>query len=987
MSRKAVPKHLFTSHDDDDDDDEDEDDIVYSPKPSKPLKIKESRQHSENAYKQHEKQQLNLNDSHGNKSLKSSHERDSFLNAFLDRDANSKPEPLQLKSRHDASKENTPTPKPRPRKDDPNTQSFRPPPQFNFGTKEDTQSGVTKNSLDFESVMKKSVDRYSIEKDGSMKLPKERETEKSFKPVRPSNDYSTFDHKEGSHETKTSKIPQSAQDLIDSMEKYKTQNKSFDVPSKQERPAKSPRTPKSTQELLDSMEKYKHQQSQDFGEAGRPVNKDKPTAASRTPQSAQDLIDSVEKYKSQSKDLDMRPTKTLEQERPTKSPRSQPKSDLYDSVPKQYGADEKARERPTKSPRAPQPSINPIDKYGREKSFEKEKPVKQERPTKSPRPTQPVSKSDIPSRNEEHSKQIKQEKPTNSPRPTKPPNQKLEDHREIIQNKYDKNLSKFDDLLRSGPQQTKTSKEDERQQQRLHEKVKSSKDRGSERQQQEIDDLFDIGGRSSSIKSLSKDDKKEKVKNLEQERNDGKFDRKNTMRDIKSKDSEQANKNLKSRDYKESNKDVNKIQEKSVKPKSGLSRQERFDQESRQKLKDYVINDEDEVKHSKRIPDEQIDSLFDAGSKRTASVRKEKVKNERLKEHVRRSNESLRRTMDEENVGKDKTKRKEDDKRDSTSQKKKGPMKANLPLEEATKSPIPKTKAIKNRPLSSTHRGKSRSLTNISNLISPHSKSPITYDDVSNMDGQTLRHQIYTDWLQRKHSFTKDETKVRKEKEAKDNEDKERLAHERRVDAKKSFDAWGSKKDEVIKNKRREMKKKEQQKKEEEDEKLQKTKEASKFFESWKQQKDEEIKSKKSKAKREENEKTKKEVGEKMEKSEDAKKVFDNWKARKDEKIKDQEREKRKLKKKEETDADLDGIEKKQAAQRSYEAWKERKEKSRPSSANKLQQRAWCPSSRQRGNAIPGAVNPVIVRNKPPSPRTRTLSATARLQNTGKRSK
>ena len=86
MSRKAVPKHLFTSHDDDDD--EDEDDIVYGPKPSKPLKQKEPQQHSNDAYKP--QQQLNLNDSHGNKSLKSSHERDSFLNAFLDRDANSK---------------------------------------------------------------------------------------------------------------------------------------------------------------------------------------------------------------------------------------------------------------------------------------------------------------------------------------------------------------------------------------------------------------------------------------------------------------------------------------------------------------------------------------------------------------------------------------------------------------------------------------------------------------------------------------------------------------------------------------------------------------------------------------------------------------------------------------------------------------------------------------------------------------------------------
>ena len=60
--------------------------------------------------------------------------------------------------------------------------------------------------------------------------------------------------------------------------------------------------------------------------------------------------------------------------------------------------------------------------------------------------------------------------------------------------------------------------------------------------------------------------------------------------------------------------------------------------------------------------------------------------------------------------------------------------------------------------------------------------------------------------------------------------------------AQKSFEAWGGKKDEVLKNKRKEIKKKEQTLKEEEDEKLQKAKDAQKYFESWKQQKDEENK-------------------------------------------------------------------------------------------------------------------------------------------------
>ena len=525
-----------------------------------------------------------------------------------------------------------------------------------MGPKEDTHTSGTKNSFDVESIIKKSVDYYSSEKGDSMKFPKEREFDKGFKPVKPSNDYehSSFDHKEGRHETKSSKIPQSAQDLIDSIEKYKTQSKGFDdtPTTKQEKPTKSPRTPKSTQELLDSMEKYKKQQSHGFDEKGKPTKQDKPIASPRTPQSAQDLIDSIEKYKSQSKEFDVQSNKPIKQERPTKSPRSQQKSDP--------NSEEKARERPTKSPRAPQPSKDSMDKYGREKSFDKEKPVKQERPTKSPRPTQSVSK-DSSSKNEEHSKPTKQEKPTKSPRPSKPKSQKF-DHQESIQNKsqektddkYNKNLSKFDDLLQGGPKQTKGPREDER----LHEKAKLPKDRGSEQQQQEIDDLFNIGGRSSSIRSSSKDDKNERAKTSEQQRKDSKFERKDS--NIKSKDSEPSNKNNKSRDYKDSNKDVNKSQEKSLKPKQGLSRQDRFDQESRQKLRQMIVDDEEEVRHPKRIPDEQIDSLFDAGSKRTASVRKEKVKSDKLKEHVRRSNESLRRTMDEEIVEKDRMKRKDD---------------------------------------------------------------------------------------------------------------------------------------------------------------------------------------------------------------------------------------------------------------------------------------------------------------------------------------
>ena len=66
--------HMFGSYDDDDDDDED--DVVVTPKPS--LK-------SENAISKN-----NLNESESRKILKNSMERDSFLNAFLDRDVNVK---------------------------------------------------------------------------------------------------------------------------------------------------------------------------------------------------------------------------------------------------------------------------------------------------------------------------------------------------------------------------------------------------------------------------------------------------------------------------------------------------------------------------------------------------------------------------------------------------------------------------------------------------------------------------------------------------------------------------------------------------------------------------------------------------------------------------------------------------------------------------------------------------------------------------------
>ena len=64
-----------------DEDEEDDEDVVVSPKLTNNYKKPKPEQ------KQH---RGGLNDSFSSKNLKNSHERDSFLNAFLDRDVNMK---------------------------------------------------------------------------------------------------------------------------------------------------------------------------------------------------------------------------------------------------------------------------------------------------------------------------------------------------------------------------------------------------------------------------------------------------------------------------------------------------------------------------------------------------------------------------------------------------------------------------------------------------------------------------------------------------------------------------------------------------------------------------------------------------------------------------------------------------------------------------------------------------------------------------------
>lgn len=53
---------------------------------------------------------------------------------------------------------------------------------------------------------------------------------------------------------------------------------------------------------------------------------------------------------------------------------------------------------------------------------------------------------------------------------------------------------------------------------------------------------------------------------------------------------------------------------------------------------------------------------------------------------------------------------------------------------------------------------------------------------MSNMDAGTLREQIYADWLQRKSSFTKVESKKKMLKKQQEEEEKEKLKKERMED-------------------------------------------------------------------------------------------------------------------------------------------------------------------------------------------------------------
>eukprot|EP00795_Rhopilema_esculentum_P012552 gene12552-3245_t len=303
------------------------------------------------------------------------------------------------------------------------------------------------------------------------------------------------------------------------------------------------------------------------------------------------------------------------------------------------------------------------------------------------------------------------------------------------------------------------------------------------------------------------------------------------------------------------------------------------------------------------------------------------------------------------------------------------PMRATVTVEGTSSAPNKSRKAgnalspreTKKSPGNRNMSKRSLSFTNISN-INPKSPFRDTEDGeatrkVQYVDSSSLREQIYYDWLKQKSSKTKAEIAELKKREKEKEEEAGREKKDKEIMSQKAFEAWKSNKEETLKTKQSSLKEQKIKEKEKTDETQQKKLDAKKYFESWKKQKDEELIEKHRKKKEEVREKRKKEVEEK--------------KAKKDEALKEKAKEMKEKEKEEKLKA-IEIREKKRAAEKMFETWKEKKVES-PREETKLIQRAWCPSSRNTGHTIPTDVKPVVQRN-PPN-RTRTLSASARLQN------
>ena len=101
--------------------------------------------------------------------------------------------------------------------------------------------------------------------------------------------------------------------------------------------------------------------------------------------------------------------------------------------------------------------------------------------------------------------------------------------------------------------------------------------------------------------------------------------------------------------------------EEETSPSRNLDRRQKFS-EKEERLQNNI-----NIKHLSKKPhqfesrddeeelmeDEQLDSLFDAGFKRSSSAKKERVKSDKLNDHVRRSNDQILRHRKSRDIGDD----------------------------------------------------------------------------------------------------------------------------------------------------------------------------------------------------------------------------------------------------------------------------------------------------------------------------------------------
>ena len=236
-----------------------------------------------------------------------------------------------------------------------------------------------------------------------------------------------------------------------------------------------------------------------------------------------------------------------------------------------------------------------------------------------------------------------------------------------------------------------------------------------------------------------------------------------------------------------------------------------------------------------------------------------------------------------------------------------------------------------------------------------------TFTSPTPSNSKDLKDAIYQQWLERKTLQTKEEMKAKLAAQRKAAKEAQAEANERKVVAKKTFEAWNENKTQILSTKKVQKKEIKKTEKEKAEEAVQKKRDAEKYFERWKENKTEKLMEEHRKKKKQEKTAEKETFEEKRRKSEDSQKAFQSWKSVKDADIVEK---KRKLKE-EKVKAGEEKVlayEKQQNAARSYEAWKSRKPLVKNPSPPKLTQKAWSPASRNLNNSIPSEVLPVVLR-------------------------